>query len=51
MSVSKLNRKYNTNRWHWIDKEVMLAAARKLETDTHRVESYIKGTSCRGYQR
>ena len=46
--VSKLNRKYNTNRWHWIDKEVLLAAARKLETDTHRVESYIRGNELSG---
>jgi cytidylate kinase len=41
--VSKLNRKYNSNRWHWVDKEVLIAAAKKLETGSHRVESSIQG--------
>lgn len=46
--VSNLNRKYGTDRWHWVDKEVLMNAARKLETDTHRVESYIRGNELSG---
>lgn len=46
--VNKLNRKYGISKWHWIDKEVLIAAAKKLETDTHRIESYIKGNELSG---
>lgn len=46
--VGKLNRKYGITRWHWVDKEVLLATARKLETDPHRVESYLKGNEFSG---
>ena len=47
--VHNLNRKYNTNKWHWIDKEILLAAARELGTGTHRVERYIKGKELSGF--
>jgi len=46
--VSRLNRKYGINKWHWVDKEILMVAARKLETDTNRVESYIKGNELSG---
>jgi len=46
--VSKLNRKYGISKWHWVDKEILMAAARKLETDTSRIESYIRGNELSG---
>lgn len=46
--AGKLNRRYETSAWHWIDKEVLMNAARQLETDTSRVESYIAGHELSG---
>ncbi|HUS87713.1 MAG TPA: cytidylate kinase-like family protein [Bacteroidales bacterium] len=47
--AQNLNRKYSTNKWHWIDKEILLAAAKELGTGTHRVEQYIKGKELSGF--
>ena len=46
--ASKLNRRYETSGWHWIDKEVLLSTARQLRTDTSRVKSYIAGHELSG---
>ena len=41
--VDSLNRKYNTKKWRWIDKDIIYAIAKELNTDTQRVENYYKG--------
>jgi cytidylate kinase len=46
--AGKLNRRYESSAWHWVDKEVLMNAARQLETDTSRVESYIAGHEVSG---
>lgn len=46
--VNILNDKYNTNKWHWVDKQVLTDAARRLKTDQGRVENSMKGTGFSG---
>lgn len=41
--VAMLNLRYNTNRWRWVDKDIIYHAASELKTDTHRVETYYQG--------
>lgn len=41
--VSQLNLKYKTNRWKWVDKDIIYHAAYELKTDTQRVETYYQG--------
>jgi cytidylate kinase len=41
--VAQLNLRYNTNRWKWVDKDIIYHAAHELKTDTHRVETYYQG--------
>jgi cytidylate kinase len=41
--VDSLNRKYNTTKWRWIDKDIIYAIAKELNTDTQRVENFYKG--------
>lgn len=41
--VNQLNLRYNTNRWKWVDKDIIYHAAHELKTDTQRVETYYKG--------
>jgi cytidylate kinase len=41
--VAMLNLRYNTNRWKWVDKDIIYHAASDLKTDTHRVETYYQG--------
>jgi cytidylate kinase len=43
--VSRLNLKYNTSKWRWIDKDIIYHAAHELRTDTQRVETYYQGLS------
>lgn len=43
--VASLNLKYNTNKWRWVDKEVIYDAAKELKTDSQRIESYYMGVS------
>ncbi len=43
--VSRLNIKYNTSKWRWIDKDIIYHAAHELRTDTQRVETYYQGLS------
>jgi cytidylate kinase len=38
-----LNLRYNTNKWRWIDKDIIYHAAHELKTDTNRVETYYQG--------
>lgn len=43
--ASRLNLKYNTSKWRWIDKDIIYHAAHELRTDTQRVETYYQGLS------
>lgn len=43
--VASLNMKYNTNKWKWVDKEIIYEAAKELKTDSQRIESYYMGVS------
>jgi len=47
--VKYLNKKDNTTKWRWIDKEILLNTARELDTATHNVESYIKRHQLSGF--
>jgi cytidylate kinase len=41
--VDNLNRKFGTTKWKWIDKDIIYAIAKELNTDTQRVENFYKG--------
>jgi cytidylate kinase len=41
--VDELNRKYGTSKWRWVDKDIIYAIAKELNTDTQRVENFYKG--------
>ncbi len=41
--VAQMNLKYNTNRWKWVDKDIIYHAAHELKTDTQRIETYYQG--------
>jgi len=41
--MAQLNLRYNTNKWRWIDKDIIYHAAHELKTDTNRVENYYQG--------
>jgi cytidylate kinase len=38
-----LNRKYGITRWKWVDKDIIYAIAKELNTDAQRVENFYKG--------
>jgi cytidylate kinase len=41
--VGDLNKKYSTTKWKWVDKDIIYAIAKELNTDTQRVENFYKG--------
>jgi cytidylate kinase len=41
--ADNLNQKYGTTRWKWVDKDIIFAIAKELNTDTQRVENFYKG--------
>jgi cytidylate kinase len=41
--VEQLNRKFNTTKWKWVDKDIIYSIAKELNTDTQRVENFYKG--------
>ena len=41
--VDNLNRRYNTTKWKWIDKEIIYAIAKELNTNPERIENFYKG--------
>jgi cytidylate kinase len=41
--VARMNLRYNTNRWKWVDKDIIYHAAHELKTDTNRIETYYQG--------
>jgi len=41
--VDDLNKIYGTTKWRWVDKDVIYAIAKELNTNTQRVENFYKG--------
>jgi cytidylate kinase len=41
--VDGLNRRHGTTKWKWVDKDIIYAIAKELNTDTERVENFYKG--------
>jgi len=41
--VAQMNLRYGSNRWKWVDKDIIYHAAHELKTDTQRVETYYHG--------
>ncbi len=41
--VDNLNRKYSTNKWKWVDKDIIYNIAKELDTAPERVENFYKG--------
>lgn len=41
--VEDMNRKFNTSKWKWVDKDIIYAIAKELNTDTQRIENFYKG--------
>jgi hypothetical protein len=41
--VDALNRKAGSSKWKWVDKDIIYAIAKELNTDTQRVENFYKG--------
>jgi len=41
--ADELNHKYSTTKWRWVDKDIIYAIAKELNTDTQRVENFYKG--------
>jgi len=41
--VDELNRKPGAKKWRWVDKDIIYAIAKELNTDTQRVENFYKG--------
>jgi cytidylate kinase len=41
--VDSLNKKSGFSKWKWVDKDIIYAIAKELNTDTQRVENFYKG--------
>jgi cytidylate kinase len=41
--VDELNQKFGISKWKWVDKDIIYAIARELNTDTQRVENFYNG--------
>lgn len=41
--VDDLNRTYGSKKWKWIDKDIVYAIAKELNTDSQRIENFYKG--------
>ncbi len=41
--ADSLNHKSGTNKWKWVDKDIIFAIAKELNTDAQRVENFYKG--------
>lgn len=46
--VGKLNKYYKTDRWHWVDKQILTEAAKDLKTDSAKVRSFMEGSEFSG---
>ena len=41
--VEKLNNRFGTSKWKWVDKDIIYAIARDLNIDTQRIENFYEG--------
>jgi cytidylate kinase len=41
--ADSLNHKFGTTKWKWVDKDIIYAIAKELNTNTQRVENFYKG--------
>jgi cytidylate kinase len=41
--ADNLNLRFGTNKWRWVDKDIIYAIAKELDTNTERVENFYKG--------
>ncbi len=41
--AEQLNNRFGTSRWKWVDKDIIYAIAKELDTDAQRVENFYKG--------
>jgi cytidylate kinase len=41
--VDNLNCRYGITKWKWVDKDIIYAIAKELNTDTQRVENFYEG--------
>jgi cytidylate kinase len=41
--VDNLNLKFETSKWRWVDKDIIYAISKELNTDTQRVENFYNG--------
>ena len=41
--ADNLNRRFGTTKWRWVDKDIIYAIAKELNSDTLRVENFYKG--------
>jgi cytidylate kinase len=41
--VNELNQKSGTSKWRWVDKDIIYAIAKELNTDAQRVENFYRG--------
>ena len=41
--ADNLNHRFGTTKWKWVDKDIIYAIAKELNTDTQRVENFYKG--------
>lgn len=41
--VDDMNKRFGTTRWKWVDKDIIYAIAKELNTGTERVENFYKG--------
>lgn len=46
--VVLLNEHYKTNKWHWVDKQILTDAAKELKTDSSKVRSFLDGSNFSG---
>jgi len=46
--VDLLNKHYNTDKWHWVDKQILTEAAKVLKTDRSKVRSFLDGSQFTG---
>jgi len=41
--IEKLNTRFGTTKWKWVDKDIIFSIARELNIDTQRIENYYEG--------
>ncbi len=41
--VDIMNHKYETKKWKWVDKDIIYAIAKELNTNTERIENFYNG--------